>query len=104
MSYARTAGVEPFNGADHAHGAVMLLCRAWDGFLKSLRPEFRKPLLNGLHEHTRAGDCYGLRPLNDFGDRFEKLVRDYGWRLNKTPDGPVQPVSYPTHFPYFDAT
>jgi len=48
MSYARTSGVDPFDGKKHAHGTVMLLCSAWDGFLKSLRPEFRKPLLNGL--------------------------------------------------------
>jgi hypothetical protein len=103
MSYARSAGVIPFDGKDHAHGTVMLLCRAWDGFLKSLRPEFRVALLDGLHEHTRADDHFGLRPLNDFSDRFEKLVRNRGWRLNETPDGPIQPVAYPPHFPYFTA-
>jgi hypothetical protein len=101
MSYSRTSGIDPFDGKFHVHGTVTLMRRTWDGFLKALRPEFQVALLNGLHEHTREDDLWGLRPLNDFGDCFEKLVNNHAWRLNETPDGYVFPFPYPPAFPYF---
>jgi hypothetical protein len=102
MSYSRNPlpEKERFDGCFHAHGTVTLMRRTWADFLKALRPEFHAALLQGLHKHTLAEDRWGLRPLNDFGIKFDKMVTNNGWQLNETPNGPVSPFPYSPGFPY----
>lgn len=102
MTYSRSPFPETdrFEGCLHAHGTVTLMRRTWADFLKVLRPEFHAALLQELQKHTRVDDPWGLRPLNDFGVKFDKLVTDHGWRLDETPNGPISPFPYSLGFPY----
>jgi hypothetical protein len=74
-----------FDGRFHLHGAVVLVRRTWEAFLGSLCFQYREGLMRWLDKH--AGGM-GLS-LNGFDTQFAKRAREWNWRLNETPDGPI---------------
>lgn len=94
-SYSRhssATGHLTFDGSLHVHGTVVLISRAWENFLKVVRPEFLSPTLSEdipfwLVEHTKNWRVISYELLNI--NKFEEAARQWNWKFNETPDGAV---------------
>jgi hypothetical protein len=81
----------PFEGYLHVHGTVRLMRRTWGDFLRSVSPDYVRPLHPTdieywLGIHTER---WGVK-FRDMEDEFERRARSWShWRLNQTPDGSV---------------
>jgi hypothetical protein len=74
-----------YDGPSHTHGAVILVRRTWDAFVDSLRDEYRTELDDWLEKQAA-----GLKlSISSFDGQFDKWARQWGWRLNETPDGHI---------------
>ncbi|MGA3316542.1 MAG: hypothetical protein ABSC64_08890 [Candidatus Korobacteraceae bacterium] len=69
----------PFDGPKHTHGSVVLIRRAWDGFMQSVRVEYQTELTSWVEK--RATDL-GIS-LKTFDDRFDKWAKECGWQAER---------------------
>ncbi len=94
MTYSRDRAATDhahFEGYEHVHGTVRLMSRTWGDFMKSLSPDYMRPLCpldiaHWLDVHTRNWRI----KFSSLETEFERCAKSSPhWKLNQTPDGPI---------------